>query len=188
MLAAQYLLENNQPIKPETNSIAINTISIQTVSIGINTIANSQAAVSPVLKQKQLVVNKPQQLTSLSTLGSTNSVNNLHGTASSNNNNNNDYDDGSLVKIGLPYPSNLRAEKMSENSLLVRWDPPTTPISLNQSIDIENLNASTFDEQIISIQNYNLFLNHDLHSVLYGGDECAAIVEDIDLNTVNCKF
>lgn len=92
----------------------------------------------------------------------------------------------SSVRIGLPYPNNLKVEKRSETSLLASWDPPTAPLSLSQSIDGDSLCAITYDlnEQAINVQSYNLYLNHEIHSVINGNEDRVAVLEDIDLTMV----
>ena len=92
--------------------------------------------------------------------------------------------DESSIKIGLPYPNNLKVEKRSETSLLVTWDPPTAP--LNQSTDGENL-GGTFDlsESNLSIQSYNLYLNHELYRVINANEDLIAVLNDIDLSMVS---
>jgi hypothetical protein len=86
------------------------------------------------------------------------------------------------IKIGLPYPNNLRVEKRSETSLTVTWDPPTAPLPINQSVDVENIND--LNEQLVNVQCYNLFLNNELRCVISGMDERLAILDDIDLGVV----
>lgn len=88
----------------------------------------------------------------------------------------------STIRIGMPYPNNLKVEKRSETSLLVTWDPPTAPLSINQSLDVDNL--SELNEQLVSVQTYNLYLNNELRSVISGMDERIAILDDIDLTMV----
>lgn len=91
--------------------------------------------------------------------------------------------DESQVKIGLPYPNNIKVEKRSETSLIVSWDPPTAPLPINQSIDVDNL--YDLNEQLVSVQSYNLYLNNELRSVLSGVEERVAILDDVDLTVVN---
>ena len=174
MLAAQNLLENAQPIKPDTANIGVNTMSVSTTTIGVNTLTQTPSMSS--IASRQIVVAKSGH--SLASADLLDDGTGSHGSGST------------MVKIGLPYPSNLRVEKVSEMSLLIRWDPPTAAISLNQSLDFENLNNPQFDsnEQVVNVLNYNLYLNNELHSVINGNDECAAIIEDIDLNTVYEHF
>jgi hypothetical protein len=177
MLAAQHLLEQSQPIKPEMFEMGVNTQTPELVTIGVNTVAQQQAQASTSMSStsiasRQIVMAKSvHSLASAADLGIDES--------------------GGGVRIGLPYPSNLRVEKMSEMSLLVRWDPPTAPISLNQSIEFDNLNNPAFDpndQAVATIQSYNLYLNNELHSMINGNDECAAIIDGIDLNSVSPLF
>lgn len=86
-------------------------------------------------------------------------------------------------KVGLPYPSNLKVEKRSEASLLVTWDPPTAPLPISQSIDVDNL--ADLNEQLITVQCYNLYLNNELRCVISGIDDRVAVLDDIDLNMVS---
>jgi hypothetical protein len=97
-------------------------------------------------------------------------------------------DDSSTIKIGLPYPNNLKVEKRSETSLLVSWDPPTAPLPINQSIDTDNLYVYDLNEQMVNVQTYNLYLNHELHSVISGMDDRIAILEGIDLSVVSVVY
>lgn len=87
------------------------------------------------------------------------------------------------IKLGLPYPNNMKVEKRSETSLLVTWDPPTAPLSINQSIDVDNL--SDINEQLVNVQSYNLFLNNELRSVISSMDDRVAILDEIDLGVPN---
>lgn len=87
------------------------------------------------------------------------------------------------IKLGLPYPNNMKVEKRSETSLLVTWDPPTAPLSINQSIDVDNL--SDINEQLVNVQSYNLFLNNELRSVISSMDERVAVLDEIDLGVPN---
>lgn len=88
-----------------------------------------------------------------------------------------------MNKQGLPYPNNLKVEKRSESSLLVTWDPPTAPLPINQSIDVDNL--SDLNEQLVTVQSYNLFINNELRSVISGMDDRVAVLDDIDLTVPN---
>lgn len=88
-----------------------------------------------------------------------------------------------MNKQGLPYPNNLKVEKRSESSLVVTWDPPTAPLPINQSIDVDNL--SDLNEQLVTVQSYNLFLNNELRSVISGMDDRVAILDEIDLAVPN---
>lgn len=189
MLAAQFLIENIQPIKPETSSVGVNTSTAPTTTIGVNTITQTTSMTS--IASRQIVVAKSVQ----SLASGNNNIDNL-----SNNNTNlaTDNESNTAIKIGLPYPHNLRVERLGENSILVKWDPPTAAISsLNQSIDsTDNMNhsVSQFDlnndaqmvQGVSNVQTYNLYLNNELHSVINGGEECAAIIEEVDLSTVSC--
>lgn len=88
------------------------------------------------------------------------------------------------VKIGLPYPNNLRVEKRTEKSLLIYWDPPSAPLPIDQPLDadynpVNDLNIN------IQVAYYNLFLNNELHSVINGNDEQIAVIDDIDLSVPN---
>ncbi len=90
------------------------------------------------------------------------------------------------IKVGLPYPNNLRLEKQSDTSLLAKWDPPTAPISLNQSIEFENYNGTVDSvEQILNIQFYNVYLNNELYCVINEAEERKALLERIDFNSSN---
>ncbi len=101
----------------------------------------------------------------------------------------------SKVKIGLPYPSNIKIEKRNDTSFLVSWDPPTAPISLNQSIDCEQLqhqqstlnseSTSVADTSAFKLQSYNIYLNHEVYTMINANEERAVIVEDVDLNMPN---
>lgn len=88
-----------------------------------------------------------------------------------------------LAKQGLPYPNNMKVEKRSETSLMVTWDPPTAPLPINQSIDVDNL--SDLNEQLVTVQTYNLFLNNELRGVISGLDERVAVLDDVDLTVPN---
>lgn len=88
------------------------------------------------------------------------------------------------IKIGLPYPNNLRVEKRSEKSLLIYWDRPSAPLSFDQSIDSDYNPISDFNGNI-EVAYYNLFLNNELHSVINGNDEQIAVIDDIDLSVPN---
>ena len=89
------------------------------------------------------------------------------------------------IKIGLPYPSNLKVEKQSDTQILVNWEPPTAPLSLNQSIESDNLvSTEATSEQIIQIQTYNVFLNHELYKSLSGVEERIVVIKDVNLNIV----
>ncbi len=90
------------------------------------------------------------------------------------------------IKLGLPYPNNLKVEKQSENQVLVSWDPPTAPLSLNQSIESDILPpAESTSEQVIQIQTYNVFLNNELHSSMNGNEERISILKNINLTVVS---
>lgn len=102
-----------------------------------------------------------------------------------------DVSETGAVKIGLPYPSNIKIEKQSETSFIVTWDPPAAPISLNQSIDCEQSPSlssapnSTGDESLIKVQTYNLYLNHEIYTVINATEEPMVLVENVDLNVPN---
>lgn len=90
------------------------------------------------------------------------------------------------VKIGVPYPNNLKVEKESDNQILVSWDPPTAPLSLNQSIESDNLPLNeAAHEQTVHIQTYNVYLNNELYISLNGQDERICILKNIDLTIVS---
>jgi hypothetical protein len=90
------------------------------------------------------------------------------------------------IKIGLPYPNNLKVEKQSENQVLVSWDPPTAPLSLNQSIESDILPPTeSTSEQVIQIQTYNVFLNNELHNSINGIEERISMLKNINLTVVS---
>lgn len=90
------------------------------------------------------------------------------------------------IKIGLPYPNNLKVEKQSDNQILVSWDPPTAPLSLNQSIESDSLPLTEIaNEQVVQIQTYNIFLNNELYSSINGNEERISILKNIDLTIVS---
>jgi hypothetical protein len=95
----------------------------------------------------------------------------------------------SAIKIGLPYPQNLRIEKRSDSSFIVTWEPPTAPIS-NQSIDNDNLSvpASFHDSSEIIIQSYKVYLNHEIYSVINAEEDLMVLVENVDLSVVRAFF
>ncbi|CAF0705935.1 unnamed protein product [Brachionus calyciflorus] len=92
-----------------------------------------------------------------------------------------------IVKIGLPYPSNLKVEKRSDKSIFICWDAPTAPLPLDQSIenDTQNNNNNNDLKQNVEVTFYNLYLNNELHSVVNGNDDRIAIFENIDLTVPN---
>ena len=102
--------------------------------------------------------------------------------------NDNSSESSELIKIGLPYPNNLRVEKRSETSLLVKWDAPTAAISLNQSVDGDNITGSFDPNEIILLQGYNIYLNHEHHSVTNASEDRVAILENIELSVVCFEF
>jgi len=75
----------------------------------------------------------------------------------------------------------------------VSWDPPTAPISLNQSIDCEQLLQSTLngestivaDMSAFKLQSYNVYLNHEIYMVINANEERCVLLEDVDLNVPN---
>ena len=89
-----------------------------------------------------------------------------------------------IAKAYLPYPSNLKVEKQSETLILVSWDPPTAPLSFNQSIEGDNYLSTDSNDQTIAIQTYNIFLNNELYSTISGNEERVTILKDVDLNNV----
>ena len=89
------------------------------------------------------------------------------------------------IKIGLPYPSNLKIEKRTETSVFVSWDGPTAAISLNQSIDNESLATTLQDANEVSFQSYNIFLNHEIYAVINASEELSLLIDNVDLNVVS---
>ncbi len=90
------------------------------------------------------------------------------------------------VKIGVPYPNNLKVEKQTDNQILVSWDAPTAPLSLNQSIESDNLPSNeAAHEQTVHIQTYNVYLNNELYISINGQDERICILKNIDLTIVS---
>lgn len=161
VIAQQYVQKvNATPPQVATVTTSTTTISPQMASTGINT---DITGVAPPTQVAKPVTSKSANIDKL--------IQEV-------------LEDGSSIKIGLPYPNNLKVEKRSETSLLVSWDPPTAPLPINQSIDAENLYAYDINEQVVNVQKYNLFLNHELHNVINGTDERIAILEDIDLSGV----
>ena len=90
----------------------------------------------------------------------------------------------STVKIGLPYPHNIKIEKRSDTSFVIRWEAPTAAISLNQSIDCDQNDAS-IDTCDPKIQSYNIYLNHEIYTMINATEETIALVEDVDLSVPN---
>lgn len=90
----------------------------------------------------------------------------------------------STVKIGLPYPYNIKIEKRSDTSFLVRWEAPTAAISLNQSIDCDqnDVNIDTSDPKV---QSYSIYLNHEIYTMINASEETYALVENADLSVVS---
>jgi hypothetical protein len=89
---------------------------------------------------------------------------------------------------GIPHPSNLRLEKKNERSILVSWDPPTAPLSLNQSVDFDNNLPVEVKEQVISVQSYNIYLNNDVYRVVSGNQARTIQLDNVDLNAVGIFF
>jgi hypothetical protein len=95
------------------------------------------------------------------------------------------YDDASAPpKQILPYPHNLRVEKKSDTSIQVSWDPPTAPLSLNQSIEHDGGSSDLVDHTMI-IQTYNIFLNNELKNALNGSEDRTLVLNDIDFSVAN---
>ena len=70
---------------------------------------------------------------------------------------------------------------------MVSWDPPVAPISLNQSIECDQ---STFQETLtandtpLKVQSYNLFLNHEIYTIINASEDLFVLIDDVDLNAV----
>jgi hypothetical protein len=90
------------------------------------------------------------------------------------------------LKLGLPYPSNIRIDKRSDSSCTVAWDPPAAPISISQSIDCEQpLGGEVAAGDMVKVQTYSVYLNHELYAVVGASEECAVLVEGVDLAVPN---
>ncbi len=78
-----------------------------------------------------------------------------------------------------PYPINLKVEKIenSQSSIIISWDtPPIIPISDNNS------KTSDLSEQLIV--NYQIYLNHELHSLIKPNQNRSLVIDKIDFNKV----
>lgn len=145
-----------------TSTLAISTSTVSTMTIAQPTQPSTASAQLPLAKQTSSA--KTEKLNILPT-----SLEEASDTS---------------IKIGLPYPNNLKVEKFSEKSVIVTWDPPSAPISLSQSIDGENL-TGTFDmNEMNIIQSYNVYLNHDLYVVVNISEDRVVIIDDVDLSLV----
>ena len=78
-----------------------------------------------------------------------------------------------------PYPINLKVEKLqnSQSSIIISWDtPPIIPITDN--------NSKTYDLSEQLIVNYQIYLNHELHSLIKPNQNRSLVIDKIDFNKV----
>ena len=92
------------------------------------------------------------------------------------------------VKPSMSFPNSLKVEKQSDTLILVSWDGPTAPLSFNQSIDSDNIVMDNTSDQVISVQTYNVFLNHELLMAVNGIDERVAVLNNVDLSIVSFRI
>lgn len=169
--------ETTQTNLMNTVTVATSTIAISTVSVGVMTTNTTQpppplsstttTSMQQPISSTTIIANAPKLTTTTTT-----------------------YDDGSdtSIKIGLPYPNNLKVEKFSEKSVIVTWDAPNAPISLSQSIDGEIMTSGvTYNEfsEINNIQNYNVYLNHELYTMVNLAEDRVVIIDDVDFSVVS---
>lgn len=157
----------------QTSSMTTVTVATSTIAINTSTVSTMTIAVPVQPTPTNVQVSKQLSTTTVTKLEKINTVPNSFD----------DVTDAS-IKIGLPYPNGLKVEKFSEKSVIVTWDAPSAPISLSQSIDGENL-SGTFDMSEMNIlQSYNVYLNHELYTVVNVAEDRVVIVDDVDLSIV----
>ena len=82
-----------------------------------------------------------------------------------------------------PYPINLKVERIENSqSVVITWDtPPVLPVtdySTKQSFDLS--------EQLIV--NYQIYLNHEIHSLVKPNQNRSIIIDKIDFNKVSSYY
>ena len=166
------------PVKlDETTQTTIYNVTVATSTIAICTSTVSTMTIEPSVQPVSAAISK--QVSSAAV-----KIDNKISTIP------NSFDDANdaAIKIGLPYPNNLKVEKFSDKSVIVTWDPPSAPISLSQSIDGENLTGTYDMNEMNILQNYSVYLNHELYTVLNIAEDRVVIIDDVDLSVVSLYF
>jgi hypothetical protein len=180
MIIAQQMAQKlniQPPLKQdETTQTTINNVTVATSTTAISTSTVSTMTIA-----------QPAQPVSSVTTALSKQVSSAAGKISTIPTSFEDASDAA-IKIGLPYPNNLKVEKFSDKSVIVTWDPPSAPISLSQSIDGENLTGTYDMNEMNILQNYSLYLNHELYTVLNIAEDRVVIIDDVDLSVVSLFF